>query len=520
MSYSELFKLVLPETIVVITGFVVLLLDLMWWRQRPVKERMTLASVVSGLGCVVSMVRVGSASQSGNFYSGMLVIDPLIQMIQQALLLLTIFTALISRETNFTEHVGEYFLLLLLATVGLMFMVSSENILMIFVSLELTSLSLYIMTAFNKHNLKSAEAALKYFLFGGMSAAFMLFGLSLLYGLSHSLVLKEIAAALKGPGLDPLLVVALVMVVIGFGFKIAAVPFHLWAPDAYQGAPTTSAAFIAAGSKVASFFIFAKVLLLGFAGAEGSGAWRNYLPGWVPVIAVIAAASMLLGNLAAIAQSSVKRLLAYSAIAQAGYVLVGLLAHNQTAVASLIYYVVTYALTVLGAFGVVAIVEASNGFASSHLSPLIPLPVEGRGKDMLIAGDDKLSSFAGLSRRAPLLSFCMMIFMLSLAGIPPLAGFFGKFYLFTAAVGTDSGKLGLLWLVIFAIAMSAVSLYYYLQVLKQIYVADAAPGDPAVQATVSTKIALSVLALGVLVLGCAPNLLLERLQAAIKAAGM
>src|SRR5262245_55844697 len=232
MSYSELFRLVLPETLVVITGFVVLLVDLTLARQRSAKTRMTLAAAISSFGCVLAMLIVATASQHGSFYQGMLVIDPLTQLIQQVLLLLTIFTAIISRETNFTEHVGEYFLLLLLATVGLMFMVSSENVLMIFLSLELTSLSLYIMTAFNKHSLKSAEAALKYFLFGGMSAAFMLFGLSLLYGLSHSLVLKEIAAALKGPGLDPLLAVALVMVVIGFGFKIAAVPFHLWAPDA------------------------------------------------------------------------------------------------------------------------------------------------------------------------------------------------------------------------------------------------------------------------------------------------
>src|ERR1041385_1931882 len=194
MSYSELFRLVLPETLVVVTGFVVLLLDMTLMRQRPVQTRMTLAAVISSLGCVLAMLSVAAASQHGKFYSDMLVIDPLTQLIQQVLLLLTIFTALISRETNFTEHVGEYFLLLLLATVGLMFMVSSENILMIFVSLELTSLSLYIMTAFNKQSLKSAEAALKYFLFGGMSAAFMLFGLSLLYGLSGSTNLREIAA--------------------------------------------------------------------------------------------------------------------------------------------------------------------------------------------------------------------------------------------------------------------------------------------------------------------------------------
>src|SRR5882724_8655208 len=260
-----------------------------------------------------------------NLLQGLLVVDPLTQFIKVALLALTIFTIIISIETSFTTHVGEYFALILLAAVGMMFLVSSEDILMIFISLELTSLSLYILTAFNKRNIKSAEAALKYFLFGGMSAAFTLFGLSLLYGLSGATNLAQIAASLKGKGLDPLLIVAIVMTVIGFGFKVAAVPFHLWAPDAYEGAPTSSAAFIASGSKVASFFIAAKVMMIGFAGAEGSAAWRLYAAGWVPVIAVLAALSMLLGNLTAIVQTSVRRLLAYSAIAHAGYMLLGVL---------------------------------------------------------------------------------------------------------------------------------------------------------------------------------------------------
>src|ERR1051325_1937839 len=279
-----------------------------------------------------------------------------------------------------------------------------------------------------------------------MAAAFTLFGLSLLYGIAGSTNLVEIAKAVAekavraAPGangaphltLDPLLIVAIVMTVIGFGFKVAAVPFHLWAPDAYEGAPVPSAAFIASGSKVASFFIFAKVMMLGFAGAEGSGAWRGYLPGWVPVVAIVAAASMVLGNLVAIVQNSVRRLLAYSAIAHAGYMLLGVLAHGGQSLAALTYYVVTYGLTTLGAFGVVLVVQQREG-------------------------SDRLSDFAGLSRRAPLVAFCMMIFMLSLAGIPPLAGFFGKFYVFAAAVGTDPQNLGLLWLVVLAIAMSAVS---------------------------------------------------------------
>jgi len=496
VNYFELLKLAMPETILVIAALVVLAVDLGAMRSEARPLRMLLAGLISCVGCAAAIFWMFSIEQHANFLngSGMLVVDPLTQLVKQALLVLTVFTVMVSIETNFTEHVGEYFALLLLATVGMMFLVSSENILMIFVALELTSLSLYVLTAFNKQNIKSAEAALKYFLFGGMAAAFTLFGLSLLYGLTGEINLIQIAAKLKGRGLDPLLIVAIVMTVIGFGFKIAAVPFHLWAPDAYQGAPTPSAAFVASGSKVASVFVLAKVMMLGFAGAEGSGNWRQYVAGWVPVLAILAAGSMLLGNLVAIVQSSVKRLLAYSAIAHAGYMLLGVMAHGEQGFASLLYYAATYGLTTIGAFAVVSVVQER-------------------------VGDDRISDFAGLSRRAPLLSFCMMIFILSLAGIPPLAGFFGKFYLFTAGMGSDPKSLGMLWLVALAIVMSAVSLYYYLQVLKQIYVADAPSGDPGIHTSFLSKIILSLLAFGVLVLGIAPNLILERLLAAIKVVG-
>ena len=361
---------------------------------------------------------------------------------------------------------------------------------MIFISLELLSLSLYILAAFNKRSDKSAQAALKYFLFGGMSAAFMLFGLSLVYGLSNSTNLTRIASSIKGQPLDPLLAVAIVMVVIGFGFKVAAAPFHFWAPDVYEGAPTTSAALIASGSKVAGFVIFYQVMVIGFAGAEGSGAWKYYLPGWVPVIAIVAALSMVLGNLVAIMQTSVRRLLAYSAIAQVGYMLLGLVSHTQQSFDALLYYALTYALTIIGAFGVVAVVEDK-------------------------IGGDRLSDFAGLSRRAPVLSFCMLIFLLSLAGIPPLAGFFGKFYLFTATLAAEPRTLGLLWFVILAITMSAVSLYYYLQVLKRMYVADVPNEAGPIRTPIVSQVAICLLALSIVVLGCAPNILLTRLQQTI-----
>src|SRR5438445_9839115 len=251
MNYVELLKLAAPETIVVTTAIVVLIADAVALRGLELRFRLLIGALISCVGCAAAIGWMLVLPEPANFAQGMLVIDPLTQLVKIAILLLAIFTVLISIESDFTSHVGEYFALVLLAAVGMIFLVGSEDILMIFISLELLSLVLYILTAFNKRNLKSAEAALKYFLFGGMAAAFTLFGLSLLYGLTGSIELRPIAAALKGKGLDPLLAAAMVMTVIGFGFKIAAVPFHLWVPDTYEDAPTTSAALIASGSKVA-----------------------------------------------------------------------------------------------------------------------------------------------------------------------------------------------------------------------------------------------------------------------------
>lgn len=499
MNYLELLKLAAPESIVVITALAVLGIDLTSMRGMETRLRFGIGAMVAGLGCAAAIVWMLVMPGQGEAGPGMMVVDPLTQLVKVGLLLLTVFTVLLSVDADFTSHVGEYLALLLLATVGMMFLVSARDLLMIFVALEMTSLSLYILTAFNKRNVKSAEAALKYFLFGGMAAAFMLFGLSLIYGVSGSTNLSQIAVALAGKGLDPLLVVAVVMTIIGFGFKVAAVPFHLWAPDAYEGAPTPSAAFIASGSKVASFFIFAQVMMIGFQGegVEGSATYRQFVSGWLPALAVVAVLSMVFGNLAALAQSDVKRLIAYSAIAHAGYALLGILANNSEGLATLLFYVLTYGLTTVGAFGVVSVVERT-------------------------AGGSTLADFKGLSRRAPVVSLCMMVFMLSLAGIPPLAGFFGKFYIFAVAAKAGPATLGLLWLVILAIAMSAVSLYYYLQVLKRIYVVevtDAANPTPSAGIPVVTQMVLALLALGVLLLGCFPNWLVRIIEHALKPMG-
>jgi NADH-quinone oxidoreductase subunit N len=492
IDYLELLKLVAPEAVVVLTALVVLAADLLTMRELESRFRRGIGAMICSVGCLISIGWMLALPQHADLLQGTFVVDPTRQWVKVGLLVLTIFSVLLSVETDFTAHVGEYFALILLATTGMMFLVSSEDILMIFLALELTSLSLYILTAFNKRSPMSAEAALKYFLFGGLSAAFTLFGLSLLYGLSGSTSLARISAAIQGPALDPLLLAAIVLTVVGLGFKVAAAPFHLWAPDVYQGAPIPSAALIASGSKVAGFFVLARVMMLGFRGAGGRLALHDYHPGWLPVLGLVAGVSMVLGNLAALAQGSVRRLLAYSAIAHGGYMLLAIMGQGTLSLGSLVYYSLTYGLTIIGAFGVVSVVQE-------------------------ISGGDRLTDFAGLHQRAPGLAFCMMIFMLSLAGIPPLAGFFGKFYVFTAALNGASRDM--LWLVILAIAMSAVSLYYYLQVLKQIYIkAPSVSGE--FKTPMLSQAVLALLALGVLVLGCAPEWLVSRLQGVVTLAGM
>ena len=481
--YLQCLVALAPEIIVVATALLVLLADLALAREKPLGVRVGLAGTITCLGCALAMAWIVQAPCTAHL--AMLAVTPMTQWIKLPLLVLTIFAAALSGHERFTRHAGEYFAVLLLAAAGMMLLISSDNLLMIFVALELLSVSLYALAGFDKGSVASSEASLKYFLFGGVSAAFTLFGISLVYGVAGDVQLGDIAAQLRGRPAEPIFYAALVMTLVGFAFKLAAAPFHLWAPDVYEGAPTPVASFIASGSKVASFFVLARILLSGFQDARGMVS-VDFLAGWAPVVAVLAALSMVAGNVAAIVQTNVKRLLAYSAIAHAGYALLALLADRREALSALLFYAITYAFTVVGAFAVVGVVEQSGRKAS-------------------------LADFAGLSRRAPLLSFCMLIFMLSLAGIPPLSGFFGKFYLFTAAAEATP-KLSLLWLVVLAVAASAVSLYYYLQVLKQIYAVPPATAPAWPRPALSARVAIVLLAAIVIALGCAPDLLLGKIS--------
>src|SRR5262249_51095537 len=323
MSYLQLLKLASPEAVVVLTALAVLSISLI------VKRAATACAFVAALGILIAIGAILLLPHNATLFGGMLVITPLNSLFKIICLALALFTVLLARSERAPQHPGEYLALILLAAVGLMLLVGSEELMIIFIGLELLGLSLYVLVAFDKSDVRSAEAGLKYFLFGSTSSAFTLFGISLIYGMTGTTGLAAIAAKLGSTSVQPLLAVGIVMTLVGFGFKIAAAPFHLWAPDAYQGAPVPSAALIASGSKVASFVVLGKIVLVGFAPMRGSAGWHAMVAGWSPVLAALAALSIVIGNLVALAQSNVRRLLAYSAVAHAGYTLIGFVAGDR-----------------------------------------------------------------------------------------------------------------------------------------------------------------------------------------------
>lgn len=487
MHYLQLLKLASPEAVLVVTALVVLSIGLL------AKRAMSACAFVAALGPIISIGAILLLPANETLFGGMLVISPLTSLFKIICLALAFFTILLIQAEKAPRHRAEYLALILLATVGLMLLVGSEELLMIFIGLELLGLSLYVLAAFDKTDVRSAEAGLKYFLFGSTASAFTLFGISLVYGMTGTTGLAAIAAKLATTSIQPLLAVGIVMMLVGFAFKIAAAPFHLWAPDAYQGAPVPSAAFIASGSKVASFVVLGKIVLIGFAPAHGSAGWHAMAAGWSPVLAALAALSIVIGNLVALAQSNVRRLLAYSAVAHAGYTLIGFVAGDREGFSAALFYTTIYAVTLIGAFAVVGVVRRETG-------------------------GDNFSNFSGLASRSPLLAGSMAVFMLSLAGIPPLAGFFGKFYLFSAALRAGTNQ-ALLWLVALGLVGSFVSLYYYLLVLKAIFVDAPAfrVAEPAERARINFLqcATVTLLAAAVVFLGVMPDVLASRILVAI-----
>jgi NADH-quinone oxidoreductase subunit N len=502
MNYVDLFRATLPETALEIAALLVIVVDLGFLRKAAAKTSVAVAALVGVAGCTAALWAVSIAGPLSSGNDLLLAAGGSAGVAQVAILVLTALTLLLFIDTGFTRNPGEYVSVVLMAAAGGLIISAAQDLLVIFIGLELLSLGLYILTAFAKKSGKSAEAALKYYLFGGMSAAFLLFGFSYLYGLSGSTSLTRVVYGTyqaSAHGGTPLLLIALVMIAVGLGFKVAAVPFHFWAPDTYEGAPAPAAAFIASVSKVASFALlisissvslhFLQILHLKgvavfYVGQAGTPppVLHGIRSAWPLILMVLSVASMVFGNLAALAQTSVRRLLAYSAIAHAGYILLGLAFFSWTnaSAQAILYYSVTYGLTTIGAFGVVGVVERATG-------------------------SDKLDSFLGLQKRNPLLAAVLLVLFLSLAGIPPLVGFWAKFNLFAAVLAAGTGPVPFA-LVALAIAFSAVSLYYYLQVLKRAYVMPAADGSPIKVHPVALTVLL-LIAAAVVVFGCFPALL-------------
>lgn len=371
------------------------------------------------------------------------------------------------REEGF--EFGEYYVLILLATVGMMLMAAATDLLIVFLGLETFSLALYILAGFFRTQPKSVESSLKYFLLGAFSTGFLLYGIAFIYGATGTTNLKEIYQFVRAIKLtaDPLLLLGMGLLIVGFGFKVASVPFHMWTPDVYEGAPTTITAFMSVGPKAAGFAAFFRVFLYAFGSLQTD---------WVWILWVLAVLTMTLGNIVAIAQKNIKRMLAYSSIAHAGYILVALVAAGEMGPASLLYYILAYAFMNLGAFGVVILYGRKN------------------------EENIEIRDYSGMAHKYPLLAAAMTIFMFSLAGIPPTAGFVGKFYIFSAAV-----KAGYIGLAIIGVLNSALSVYFYLRVTVMMYMRSPEKELKSLELSPTMILALIIAVVGTLQLGITPS---------------
>ncbi len=403
-------------------------------------------------------------------FSGMVVLDSYALFFKTALILISAIIILMSFEYVKIERInlGEYYGVILFATVGMMLMPSANDLLSFYLSLELMSMSLYVLVAFMRKDPKSVESGIKYFLTGVLASGIILYGIAFLYGTSGTTNLGEISVFIKTQeiGSSPSLIMAFILMITGFGFKIAAVPFHMWAPDVYEGAPTPVTAFLSSGSKVAAFSVMLRVFINSFDLNSGS---------WWQILWIIAVMTMTLGNLVALTQTKLKRMLAYSSIAHAGYLLMGLIAASQIGYAGIMIYLVGYAFMTLGAFTVIVLLCRKN-----H-----------RG--------DQISDLAGVARTNPFVGLTFILFALSLIGIPPTAGFVGKLFLFNAAI-----QGGFYWLAIIGVLNSTVSLYYYFRVVRVMYMDEPAE-DLALSFSPGMKIALGFTAGMTLLLGLYPE---------------
>ena len=467
-------KSIFPELMVVITALVVLLCDLFLSKDKKAPlPFLSILGLVFSLIFSVSMWREGVAEYA---FSNMIVIDRFALFFNSLFIVATIITILISINYIKEESInyGEYYVLVLLATVGMMFMAKANDLMIVFLGLETLSISIYVLVGFLRTNVKSNESSLKYFLLGAFSSGFLLYGIALIYGATGTTKLPDIARYIENtPHLlsNPMLLASIGLLIVGFGFKMALVPFHMWTPDVYEGAPTSITAFMSVGVKAAAFAVFLRVFLTSF---------PAFRVDWTMILWVLAVVTMTLGNIVAISQENIKRMLAYSSIAHAGFILVAMTAGGYMATASIMYYLMAYTVMNLGAFAVVIIYGK-------------------KGEENIL-----ISDYAGAGFKYPFLSVAMVIFMFSLAGIPPLAGFIGKFYIFGAAV-----KQGFIWLAIIAVLNSVVATYYYLRVTVIMYMKE--PVKEVGQLSYSIPIVIALLATTFLTLhmGILPSRYLE-----------
>jgi NADH-quinone oxidoreductase subunit N len=464
----------MPELILIVFAILVILLDL-GIKQKDRLRSTSLAGIVIAGGISLSML-FGESYPA--IFSNMLAVDKFAIFFKLLFLGIAFLVILASTDyvSKFEHFQGEYYALVMLSALGMMLMAATTDLISIYVALELTGISLYVLVGFLKDD-KSSEASLKYLLLGAIASAVMLYGMALIFGLTGKTQLGEIAQAIQGlsaQNIPPALSLGIVLLIAGFGFKIAAVPFQMWVPDVYEGAPTPITAYLSVASKAAGFAVILRVFFSAFSLPD----WLSL--NWGLIFAILSVISMTLGNIAAIPQNNIKRMLGYSSIAQAGYLMVGLATLGFSTAADvagqsvILFFLVSYALTNLGAF--IAIIAISNKLNS-----------------------DLIPDYSGMGKRAPVLAMALTLCLISLIGMPPAAGFMAKFYLFSAAVRYD-----LLWLVVIAVLNSVISAYYYLRVVKVMWFGQPASEEKA-PSSVSLRLALLLSCLGVLLLGVIPG---------------
>ncbi|HDH11777.1 MAG TPA: NADH-quinone oxidoreductase subunit N [Nitrospirae bacterium] len=465
-----------PELTMICVGLIVILLDLIVRK----KEVVAIVGIAGTLVALYGTYKLYGFYEPQSAFSGMFVLDGYSNFFKLIFYLNIILTICISFKYMAIEKAsfGEYYALLMFATTGMMIMASAADLIVLYLGLELMALSTYILAGITRKRQRSNEAALKYFFLGAFSSAFLLYGISLTYGLTGTTNLREIASALQTLDLNgsPIMYLGLIFMIVAFGFKIALAPFHMWAPDVYEGAPTSITAFMSVGPKAAGFAVLGRVLFGAFAGMQVQ---------WASILIPMAVLTMAVGSIIALAQTNIKRMLAYSSIAHAGYMLLGVITGTTGGLMSTVNYLAIYLFMNIGAFAIVIMLRR-EGFQGENIE-----------------------DYMGLSKSHPLASALMLIFMFSLAGIPPTAGFIGKFYVFMEVI-----KAGYVYLAIIAVAFSAISAFFYLRVVMYIYMKD--PKEEVVLTrSPSMSIALAVTAMMVLILGIFPSFLLNLVRYSI-----